>query len=138
MENKEQFIDFWRKYIELRFLNEKFLRKQTLLIPSYRTNFFIENFSIDKKLPIGTLGHESVIVAYDALAYSQSKWEQLVIYSMIHAGDSDSTGCIAASWFGSLYGFHKIPKSNYAYNEYKNELIGIGNDIYKKEISKKK
>jgi ADP-ribosylarginine hydrolase len=72
-------------------------------------------------------------MAYDALAYAQNRWEPLVVYSMLHAGDSDSVGCIAASWFGACYGFHNIPSSNYVNNEYKNELIDIAKKIFTKK-----
>ena len=57
----------------------------------------------------GALGVDSVIIAYDALLYSKDSWEQLCLSSMLHGGDSDSTGTIAGAWFGSLYGFKDVP-----------------------------
>ena len=35
---------------------------------------------------------------------------------MLHCGDSDSTGCIAGSWYGALYGLNNVPKNNYQVN----------------------
>jgi ADP-ribosylglycohydrolase len=32
---------------------------------------------------------------------------------MIHGGDSDSTGCIAAGWYGALYGFKEVNDNNH-------------------------
>lgn len=32
---------------------------------------------------------------------------------MFHGGDSDSTGVMAACWFGVMYGVDGVPKSNY-------------------------
>lgn len=31
---------------------------------------------------------------------------------MLHGGDSDSTGTIAAAWFGAAYGFKGVPKNH--------------------------
>lgn len=32
---------------------------------------------------------------------------------MFHGGDSDSTGIIAACWFGATYGVQGVPELNY-------------------------
>jgi ADP-ribosylglycohydrolase len=32
---------------------------------------------------------------------------------MIHGGDSDSTGCIAAGWYGALYGLKGVDDNNH-------------------------
>ena len=32
---------------------------------------------------------------------------------MFHGGDSDSTGVMAAAWFGALYGYADVPENNY-------------------------
>jgi len=55
------------------------------------------------------LGVDSVIIAYDALLGSSDNWEELCLRGMLHGGDSDSTGTIAAAWFGAAYGFKDIP-----------------------------
>jgi ADP-ribosylarginine hydrolase len=57
----------------------------------------------------GALGVDSFLIAYDALLYSKDNWEQLCLSAMLHGGDSDSTGTIAAAWFGALYGFKGVP-----------------------------
>jgi ADP-ribosylarginine hydrolase len=31
---------------------------------------------------------------------------------MLHGGDSDSTGTIAAAWYGALYGMKGVPASH--------------------------
>lgn len=61
----------------------------------------------------GALGVDSVIIAYDALLGSKDNWEELCLRAALHCGDSDSTGCIAASWFGALYGFKNVHENNY-------------------------
>jgi len=32
---------------------------------------------------------------------------------MLHGGDNDSTGCIAGSFYGALYGFKGVSPNNY-------------------------
>ena len=34
--------------------------------------------------------------------------------SMFHAGDSDSTGVIAACWFGVAHGISSVPEKNHS------------------------
>ena len=49
---------------------------------------------------------------------------------MFHAGDSDSTGVIAAACFGGMYGFAGVPESNYQKLEYKERLEGQADTLY--------
>ena len=61
----------------------------------------------------GALGHDSVLIAYDALLGCNGSWNELCLRAMLHGGDNDSTGCLAGSWFGALYGFQGVSKKNY-------------------------
>ena len=51
--------------------------------------------------------------SYDALLGCGGDWVELCHRGMLHGGDNDSTGCIAGAWFGALYGFNSVPKTNY-------------------------
>lgn len=59
-------------------------------------------------------------------------WEKLVIYSMLHVGDSDSTGTIAAAWFGAYQGFDQVPNINYQNLEFGKEINDLVIKLYKK------
>ena len=39
---------------------------------------------------------------------SRDNYERLIYLSMIHLGDSDTTGIIASNWYGALYGFKNV------------------------------
>lgn len=78
----------------------------------------------------GRSGHDAPMIAYDALLASGDDWEELCRRSMFHAGDSDSTGVIAASCFGALYGFKGVPVSNYESLEYRDRIVKLSEDIY--------
>jgi len=81
---------------------------------------------------VGASGIDSVIIAYDCLIDAGNKWEKLVVYSMLHNGDTDTTGCIAAAFYGAVYGFGEVNKNVLKYLEYKDELTKLGKGLYKK------
>jgi len=59
-------------------------------------------------------------------------WEKLVVHSMLHVGDSDSTGTIAASWFGAYQGFKGVPEINYKFIEFYTEINNLSEKLYNK------
>ena len=48
----------------------------------------------------------------------------------MHGGDSDSTGTIAAAWFGGLYGMKGVPEEHIEKAEGKDEAISLGDKLY--------
>ena len=138
--DKNIFIDQWKKYIEMRFdSNKKPIYSKVMRNIAERIDFYYENFSRKihndngKQLKVyfpGGAGDDSVIISYDCLLDARDNWEKLVFYSMLHAGDSDTTGCIAASWYGAFYGMDDVPKSNLKYLEYKDRIIKDAKMLY--------
>ena len=78
----------------------------------------------------GNSGHDAPMIAYDAILAAGSSWHKLCDHAVFHAGDSDSTGGIAAAWFGALYGFHGVPANNYERLEYRDRLETVGRQLY--------
>jgi ADP-ribosylarginine hydrolase len=134
-----KFINLWKKYVEIKDIqnisNQNISNQDTKLFKNliYRSKFHYDNFSreFDIGNVIGENGCTSVIMAYDCLFDAKDKWETLIIYSALHIGDSDTVASIACSWFGALYGFLHIPKSNYTNLEFNSELFTLGNQFYK-------
>ncbi len=128
------FLNKWKLYITDKFDDKGipiYRRLNKNLV--FRGKYYHDNFSYDKDvLNPGGGGDDSVIIAYDALLDAGDSWEKLVIYSMVHVGDSDTTGCIAASWWGATYGFYDVPEINYKDLEYRKELEDLGKKLYKK------
>ena len=66
----------------------------------------------------GSSGIGAVIIAYDSLLLSlyldkgtnkyNVSFDSLIFFSTLHFGDNDSTGAIAGSWYGAMYGSNKI------------------------------
>ncbi len=130
----DRFINYWKKYVELKFVNGKPTNNRSDSNLILRVYFHYDNFVKDDSMSktVGESGYGSVIMAYDSLIDSGDQWEKLVFYSMLHSGDSDTVGAIAASWYGALYGFKHIPENNLKYLEYKEHLYDIGKKIYQK------
>ncbi|KAL9654360.1 hypothetical protein ABK040_010388 [Willaertia magna] len=79
----------------------------------------------------GASGDDSCIVAYDALLCAgPNDYETMMLNSALHGGDSDSTGTIAAAWYGALYGWNNVFESNWKEIEKKEEMIQIAKDLF--------
>ena len=70
----------------------------------------------------GSSGHDAPMIAYDALLCAGDSWEELANHGFFHGGDSDSTGVIAAAWWGATYGFKGVPQCNYKHLEYRKRM----------------
>ena len=57
--------------------------------------YYYENFATNKRVfNPGSGADDCVIIAYDCLLMSKNNYEKLIYTSMIHIGDSDTTGSI--------------------------------------------
>jgi|APSaa5957512622_1039677.scaffolds.fasta_scaffold50907_1 ADP-ribosylarginine hydrolase len=131
-DDKEYFIDMWEDYVHKRFKNKKFREDPRMSYPDHRSAFYNNNFALVKKRVFpGESGHDSVIIAYDCLLDSKHQLETLIIYSMYHVGDSDTTGSIAGSLFGMTFGLD-LKASLYQNIEFSEEVINITDKLYKK------
>lgn len=79
----------------------------------------------------GSSGHDAPMIAYDAILSCHGNWSELCNRAMFHGGDSDSTGAIAGSLFGALYGFDSVPERNHKYVEFRGELTETGLEMYR-------
>lgn len=145
------FVEKWHRYTEDKFDdNRNVIKRKSNKNLVMRGKYYNETFgmeiittgkeeahTIDKNLFIGSGGDDSVIIAYDCLLDAGQNWEKLVIYSMLHMGDTDTTGAIAGGLYGSLNGFQNIPNNFIEHLEYKKELTDIAiklfNKFYKKQ-----
>jgi len=70
-----------------------------------RSAFYYNHLALRKgMLNPGSSGLDSVLIAYDSFLDCNGSFETLIYYSMLHVGDSDTTGCIAGALFGAYYG----------------------------------
>jgi len=131
------FINKWTIYINDKFdENGNVIKRRSSKNLIYRSQYYYDNFKFQEEKSIdffpGSGGDDSVIISYDCLIDAGTNWEKLVFYAMLHGGDTDTTGCIAGSWFGALYGFNDVPKSRIELIENKDELYNLGKKLYKK------
>ncbi|XP_032868077.1 uncharacterized protein LOC116966041 isoform X1 [Amblyraja radiata] len=78
----------------------------------------------------GASGHDAPMIAYDAILGSGASWEELCNRGVFHGGDNDSTGAIAAAWWGAMYGFHGVPTSNHKGVEYQSRLETVAKKLF--------
>lgn len=146
-QDKHIFINKWHRYIKDKFDDDKnvIVRKSSshlgMRSKYYEDNFGfnpeIHNFNVggkntQQKIFIGSGGDDSVLISYDCLLDSGKSWEKLIFYAMLHKGDTDTTGCIAGAWYGTLYGMDRIPDITIKNLEYKKELEKLGKEIFNK------
>eukprot|EP01133_Synstelium_polycarpum_P016342 gene16342-19439_t len=82
----------------------------------------------------GSSGHDSVIIAYDALLGAGDSWKEMIERSAIHGGDSDSTAAIGCAWWGAIYGFKDVPDANYQGLEYRPVLYGLAKTLFEQKL----
>ncbi len=104
--NRERlsFLNQWEDYVAFRFAGltpRTDLHMMDLIVE--RIKYLTDKFcKCDKKNP-GACADDACILAYDALLQSGDNIEKLLVYSILHHGDSDTVGSIAFSWFGAVY-----------------------------------
>lgn len=133
MQDSPVFVNKWITYTSDKFNDQKIISRPIDTNLVQRNMYYHNRFEFMKSnyFPGGG-GDDSVIIAYDCLLDAKDSWEKLVIYSMLHGGDTDTTGCIAASWWGAIKGFEGVPMNLIENIEYIDELEKLGNDLFNK------
>ena len=131
MRDKKIFINKWKDYIEDRFDEYDFTYKKSMVMkyPSQRTLFYNKFSARKKDIYPGAGGDDSVIIGYDCLVDSEGSWDKVVYYSMLHVGDSDTTGTICGFLYGLYYGLDTV------YNSMITNMIDHKEESY--DLSKK-
>lgn len=139
-ENEDQIYDhisyirYWQKYVDNKFdKNNKPIRTRSSTNPMYRMKYYYDNFfKGSSAMQIGSSGYLCMIMAYDSLLDCDGKWEKLIVYSMLHSGDSDTIGAIAGGLYGAVYSMGDVPKSMLKYIERKKEIEQLSYDLFEK------
>jgi ADP-ribosylarginine hydrolase len=128
------YIKYWQKYIDTRFGPDNMpIKTRSHSNPMHRIRYFYDNFHHDTtSRQIGASGFLCAIMAYDALLDCSGYWEKLIVYSMLHSGDSDTIGAVAGALYGSVYGFGDVPPKMLEHIERKEELEELATKLYDK------
>ena len=89
------FEDQWRTYLEKRGI--LYGKSDPVFPSSYgidERDLFYKSLSYSGWG--GASGHDAPMIAYDALLGAGESWEELCLRGMLHGGDNDSTGNVAA------------------------------------------
>ena len=126
--DKVLFTGQWEKYISISFSGLKPKLLDSMKNPVQRFKYLADNFSKRNPNFVGGLADDSVIFAYDSLLISGNVIEKLIVYAILHPGDSDTVGSIAMSWFGAYYQTSKnlsLLNSRFEELEFAGELYNI-------------
>ena len=82
--------------------------KYLMFLPD-RIFYFYSKFGSPGNFNPGSNGLDCLLIAYDSFMECDSNFEKLIYLSMLHAGKSNYTGCIAGALFGAYYGEKKLP-----------------------------
>ena len=128
------YIRYWQKFIDTKFDNfGEPLKLKANTNPMHRIRYYNDNFHKDtSSIQIGSSGFLCMIMAYDALLDCDGYWEKLILYAILHSGDSDTIGAVAGALYGAVYGFGDVPPNMLKYIERKQELEKLALDLYKK------
>lgn len=128
------YIRYWQKYLDTKFDKDRNpLKVRSNINPMHRIRYYYENFhkgTLSEQ--IGASGFLCMIMAYDALLDCDGCWEKLIVYSMLHSGDSDTVGAVAGGLYGAVYGFGDVPEKMLEHIERKDELENLATQLYEK------
>ncbi|XP_053176950.1 inactive ADP-ribosyltransferase arh2 [Scomber japonicus] len=85
----------------------------------------------------GRRGHDSPMIAYDALLAAGGDWAELCKRSMFHGGESEATGLIAGCLYGLMHGLNQVPQSLYQDLDKRERLEELGDALYKAASAEK-
>ena len=110
LRDKKIFVNKWKDYMEDRFdeFDFTYIKSAPMKYPSKRTLYYNKFSARKKDIYQGAGGDDSVIIAYDCLIDSGSSWDKIVFSSMLHVGDSDTTGTICGFLYGLVYGLESV------------------------------
>ncbi len=131
------FFSKWDRYIGEKFDDKGVVvRKRSQINLLHRTENYARQYSFENRIDDnsfpGAGGDDSVIISYDCLIDAGTSWEKLVVYSMLHGGDTDTTGSIAGSWWGALQGYLDVPMHVLDNLEFRDVIEEVGKGLYEK------
>lgn len=127
-----QYIKHWQRYLDTKFdSNKKHINIKNNQNPMGRFFYYLNNFYSGER-DFGGSAYMCMIMAYDALLDCDGKWEKLIVYSMLHSGDSDTIGAVAGGLYGAVYGLGDVPLHMLKHIERKNDIISLAKKLHKK------
>eukprot|EP01088_Endostelium_zonatum_P000503 TRINITY_DN10753_c0_g1_i1.p1 TRINITY_DN10753_c0_g1~~TRINITY_DN10753_c0_g1_i1.p1 ORF type:complete len:438 (+),score=116.27 TRINITY_DN10753_c0_g1_i1:75-1388(+) len=145
----EYFENHWNNFLVARQIRTLSNKGEVMVGPKWNdswANNYEDRYNFWKEFAYtgwpGASGHDAPLVAYDALLWGWKnnkspnlwkdvgEWERTMVVGALHGGDSDSTGTMAAAWYGAMYGFEGVPECNYDELEYVDRLRKLGEDLY--------
>ncbi|NXS66387.1 ADPRH hydrolase, partial [Pandion haliaetus] len=123
------FGDAWHRYLESRGLLEGHGPPQVPSLPSPAERDAVYLGWALEGWP-GRSGHDAPMVALEALLAAGGCWGDLCARAVLHGGDSDSTGTIAAGCWGLRGGLARVPPGLHCCLEYRGRLRDAAHHLH--------
>ena len=125
------YIRYWKKYLEIRFNDNKPIKSRSTQNMMYRLKFYYENFCEDEYYKvIGMTGLSALIMTYDSLIDCNGKFEKLIFYTVLHFG-SPKVGALSCALYGAIYGLGDVPQNLLCCIEKKSKILKLAQKFYK-------
>ena len=109
---KRKFIEIISKYYEDRFDDKgKFRDNDLMKYPSERMLFYSHYENMATEFYPGKTSIVCLLMAYDCLLMSNGSFDKVVLYSMVHSGNSSGTGALCAFYHGLVWGQDDISRA---------------------------
>ena len=89
----------------------------------------LDDLDAIRELGEGWIAEETVAIAVYCTLRHKDSFEQAVVASVNHSGDSDSTGAVTGNLTGALLGYGKIPQKYLEHLELKSELLDLAEQL---------
>lgn len=109
-DDKEEFLQLWYRYRELRYRDGVPAFDYKFHIPSFRSSFYLKHFGGAAE-QLGSEPGTALVMALDALIYCENRVEQLAHIACFHVGKGDITGSIAFLLFGLTHPLALLPQN---------------------------
>ncbi|NXY80191.1 ADPRH hydrolase, partial [Glareola pratincola] len=123
------FGDAWHRYLESRGLLEGGGPPKVPPLPSPAERDAVYQGWALEGWP-GRSGHDAPMVALEALLAAGGSWGDLCARAVLHGGDSDSTGTIAAGCWGLRGGLAPVPPGLHRGLEYRGRLLDAARRLH--------
>lgn len=128
-----------KKTIKKQFANAKHLEEQIKLIDRAisLSKEDVEDLYAINELGEGWVAEETIAIAiYCSLKYDNN-FENAIIASVNHSGDSDSTGSVTGNILGAYLGLENIPEKYIENLEIKDVIINMADKLYEDKKNEK-
>ena len=128
--NKEDYISLWKEYLHNTFkYNNQFKYNTAMQYPDIRAENLYYITENKNEFIYGIRADDSLIVAYNALLYSNENWQNVIVHGVLGITDNSVIGVICGALYGCQYKFKNIWMNKYVNEIWLKKTIKLGKSL---------